>query len=397
MNRLRLGAALSLSFALLVAPGCKQDGEGTQDPGVGGGAGVGGGTQGGTTQGGGTQGGTTEGGVAGSGDPSGGTDLDVNKDRDPEEEKRKMAESRKFSDKAIKHLKAGNLDAAVEESRAALMVHEQNVDAMLVVAEVFYKQGKFELVDSVVSSALQVDERRLSDEQISRAYNLRAFAYMADGKRVPAMQAMRKAAETDAKNATAWNNLGVQYMFQGDFPTATSCFVYALELDPTFLKAKFNLGASLRAEGKLEEAEKTFREVMEKKGSYPEAHFNLGVLYLDAETFPGLDTSQRLNKSIGEFEAYKKAIGAVTDGDGGGETGEQMALDRFDKIPGKELVSGEQADLYIGVAKKKLDREKKRLEREKKRQEEEAEKANGGGEDDAEDEPAAEEPDGERP
>ena len=264
-----------------------------------------------------------------------------------------------------------------------------------------YKQGKFELVDSVVSSALQVDERRLSDEQISRAYNLRAFAYMAEGKRMPAMQALRKAAETDAKNATAWNNLGVQYMFQGDFPTATSCFAYALELDPTFLKAKFNLGASQRAEGKLEEAEKTFREVIDKKGKYPEAHFNLGVLYLDAETFPGLDTTQRLTKSIGEFEAYKKAIGAVTDSDDKGGAGDEMALDRFDKIPGKELVSAEQADLYIGVANKKLDREKKRLEREKKRQEEEAkeaaEEANNGAQGDAEGEEAETEAETETP
>src|SRR5690606_27101750 len=63
-----------------------------------------------------------------------------NRDRDPEAEKRKMAESRARSEQAVKMLRLGRLADAVASSRAALKVHEQNVEAMLVLAEVFYRQ-----------------------------------------------------------------------------------------------------------------------------------------------------------------------------------------------------------------------------------------------------------------
>src|SRR5690606_11689830 len=142
------------------------------------------------------------------------TQRAIPKDRDPEEEKRKMSLSRQRSGAARAALDARRYDKAVQEARQALKIHEQNVEAMLVIAEVFYVQKKYEIVQSVTSSVLQVDPEILRPNEASQANNLRGFAYLALGQDDAALQAFRKAADGDPNNATAWNNVGVQYLVQ---------------------------------------------------------------------------------------------------------------------------------------------------------------------------------------
>jgi tetratricopeptide (TPR) repeat protein len=292
-------------------------------------------------------------------------------DRDPEEEKRKMAQSREVSAKAKQALRGGDLTRAIEESRQALRIHEQNVEAMLVIAEAFFKQGKWEITQGVATSVLDVDARVLSPEESSQAFNLRGFAYLAEGKAEAAQTMFRSAAEMDAKNATAWNNLGVQYMLDGDWDTAATCFKYASEVAPNLFKARLNYGAALRGQGKLLEAEQLFNQMLDARPDYAEAHFNLGVLYLDAQEFPNLDIKGRYNKAIQKFTKYKElaiAQGAKSPGDATTKfTPVETAM-----LSSRTLVSPEQADLYIEMAKKGIEREERREEREQKRKEKEA-------------------------
>lgn len=293
------------------------------------------------------------------------------KDRDPEEEKRKMAASREVSARAKQALRSGDLTRAIEESRQALRVHEQNVEAMLVIAEAFFKQGKWEITQGVATSVLDVDPRVLSPQESSQAYNLRGFAYLAEGKAETAKKMFRSAAEMDAKNAAAWNNLGVQYMQDGDYGTAATCFRYASEVDAGFTKAQLNYGTALRGQGKLVEAEAQFQKMIANKPSYAAAHFNLGVLYLDADTFPNLDTRARFNKAIGAFTKYKEL--AISQGEKPADDPSLTAMERA-MASSRKLVSPDQADLYIELAKKGIEREDRREQREKERKEREAKK-----------------------
>ncbi|MCH9688045.1 MAG: tetratricopeptide repeat protein [Deltaproteobacteria bacterium] len=302
--------------------------------------------------------------------------MDKVKDRDPEEEKKKLARSRAISTQARDKLRKGQMKQAVSTARQALKVHEQNVDAMLVIAEVYQKEGKYELVRAVTSSALQVDIKIRTPEDSSRAYNLQGFAMLAMGEPTPATQSFKKAAEVDDKNASAWNNLGTRYLEAGDVGTATACFSYAIDLDPKFFKAQLNYGAALRASSKWEEAETTFRLALKLRPNYPEAYFNLGVLYLDADPFPGLDTTQRLNKAIQNLNKYRELAkgdpaarpGARSKGPGIGGSG---------KAP-PPRVSKARADDFIRVANKGLEREARRIEREKERGAAGAEQPEGG-------------------
>ena len=298
--------------------------------------------------------------------------LPTVRDRDPEEEKKKLAQSHKRSDQALKTLRAGRLQSAASQARAALKIHEQNVAAMLVLAEIFYRQGKYELTLAVGSSALTVDEKIRTPSETSRAHNLRGFAHAAMGNDVAATQAFKKAAEADDKNAAAWNNLGTRYLSGGDANTAASCFQYALELKPRFAKAHLNLGAALRAQGKVADAERSILKALKLKPNYAEAYFTLGVLYLDADPFPGLDTTKRLNKAIAALTRYRDLTGAGGSGSprrpGAGVSGTKNRRVAMGKPAGTgPPVSRARADDYIRVAKKGIDREKRRSEREHKR------------------------------
>lgn len=322
-------------------------------------------------------------------------------DRDPNQEKAKMTRSRKHSAKAKQLLRSNQGDKAVAEARRALREHEQNVEAMLVIAEVFYRQGKHELVQSVTGSILKVDAKVLSPEEKSQAYNLMGFAYLQAGKRVDAFRSFKSAAETDDKNASAWNNLGVQYMWRGDPKTAESCFSYAAELDPKFAEAHLNHGASLRANGKLTEAELAFNSAAKLRPDWAEVQFNLGVLYLDADQIGTFDEIAKLEACIKAFERYKSLVGQG-----------KSSLERSTKqsgptdAMGNELVSVAQADLYIKAANKaiesaerKAERDEKRKQREAKKAAEEAEEAKKAaeGEGEGEDAPKTDEPKADTP
>lgn len=289
--------------------------------------------------------------------------METVKDRDPEEEKKKLARSHAISAQAKQKLAKGQTKDAVSTARQALKVHEQNVDAMLVLAQVYFQEGKYELVRAVTSSALQIDPEVRTPEETSRAYNLQGFAMAAMGDDTLATQSFKKAAEVDENNAVAWNNLGTRYLDAGDAGTALSCFEYALQLDPRFVQAHLNHGAALRATGRPEEAEAAMRKALELRPSYAEAYFNLGVLYLDADPFPGLDTTQRLNKAIQNLSKYRE----LARGDAGMRLGQVAPRFAGAKAP-PPRVSKDRADDFIRVAKKGLEREQRRIDREKERQ-----------------------------
>lgn len=307
-----------------------------------------------------------------------------NRDRDPEVERRKMAASRKVSAKAVQALKGGDMPGAVKHAREALRVHEQNAEAMLVLAEVFYKQGKYELSLSVTTSVQSIDPKVLTKVDSSRAYNLKGFALLAMDKQTMATRAFRKAAETDVKNATAWNNLGAQYIRTGNTKSAIDCFAYATRLDSRFYKAHLNLGSAYRATRDWDKAEASFNQALRLRPNYPEAYFNLGVLYLDAQPYPKLSTEARLQKAIAHLSKYRELAVAAGGDQAATKIGDDVARvkkrrGKTKKVDpkkakeaqvrriGKELVSPAQADLYIELAQKGLDKERRRSEREQKR------------------------------
>lgn len=271
--------------------------------------------------------------------------ANLHRDRDPERELKQMKRSRLQSRRAAELLRSGRLTEAIEKARAALRTHELNVDAMLIVSEVFFRQQKYDLALSVATSALRVDARVMTASQRSRAFELQGFAHFALEREPLALEAFRRAVETDANNASAWNNLGIAYFRQGDFSGAEHCFREAVGLDAESIESASNHAAALRSLGQLDRALAVYTELTQRKSPAPELFFNLGLLYLDAPALAGLDDLARLRRAIESFERYLALTRAQRD---------------FSQDLGNELVSPQQAKLYIETAQKLITREERR-------------------------------------
>ena len=284
-------------------------------------------------------------------------------DRDQNAEKAKMKRSREKSGKAKQFLRAGSLDKAITQARDALREHEQNVEAMLVIAECFYKQHKHELVISVTVSILKVDPKVLSPEEKSQAYNLMAFAYLQSGQRVDAFNSFKSAAETDEHNSSAWNNLGVQYMWKGDTATAETCFQYAVSLDAKFYEAQLNYGA--RATGQRQAERRLRPRIATSPSSAPTGPRSTSTSACCISTRSRSRTTTRSPSSaprFKEFETYKSLVSKGT------TSVERRKSQRGPTdAMGNELVSVAQADLYIKSANKSIESEQRRQERDAKR------------------------------
>ena len=138
---------------------------------------------------------------------------------------------------AVKHLEAGQVDAALEELREAI---------------------------------------RLAPEYPDAHYNL-GSALLARGAVRQAIAAYRRATELDPDYAEAHNNLGVLLESLGDRAGAVEHYTRAIQVQPHQAGAHYNLANALLAEGKPGEALAHYRETLASDPAHAEAHARLGL------------------------------------------------------------------------------------------------------------------------
>ncbi len=276
----------------------------------------------------------------------------------PEEVKRRNLAAAK------KALGAGNLDRAIALAKAVLAVDEKNVDAMVVIARAYFKQGKLEFCRAVLGFIAGIDPNNahgyylaghlaLHDNEFARA---RRFfekavernpnfpdawailcAWYSKGKNWRDPKRPGKDAYTACTKATAlrtWDwksmlNLGTVY--RGLAVDCRGSGVRACEMQrrscgasqqcqsaydscrkgviarcrPTELRYnKMAKEAYLRASDLYQKA---LRSHGKPASPYAPALFNLGVLYLDAQAMPGEGVISRLNKAKAYLRHYLRA------------------------------------------------------------------------------------------
>ena len=264
-------------------------------------------------------------------------------------------------------MRAGQYATAEQEARAALAIDETSVAAMAILAKTYYMQGKTERADFVLDRAKDAAAKVAPDNATqARLAKLRGLV---DLKLVPpkkdeAIAAFQRATELDDGDATTWHDLGTLLVDKKDFVGAIPALEKATKINPRFTRALVSLGAAYRGaslakvgeEGKAErdqlllKAKAQFDEALKVDPALSIAHYNLGILYLDADSFPGVDTLQRLAVAAQHLSQYQQLEGA--------------------RLPKDSPVAG-----YIEEAKKATEKENKRIEREKKKAEKAAAKA----------------------
>jgi tetratricopeptide (TPR) repeat protein len=242
---------------------------------------------------------------------------------------------------------AGQYEAAVAQSKAALNKNERYTPAMLVMAKAYYKLHKYEWTKKLWE---MMQANGASDAEKSEIYQLLAFLEV-DQKNVPgAIVLLKKASDARPDNAVIWNNLGAQYLAAKNYKEATPVLERAAQLQPGFAKAHLNLGDAYRGIQEYEKALAEYQRALQLFPNYADAVFNLGILYLDADKMPNTDVPARMNNSIQYFQRYKQMMAGT-------------------------LAPNDPVDSYIAEAQEGIKKEEKRLERIRKNEERERQRA----------------------
>lgn len=231
------------------------------------------------------------------------------------------------------------LDAAATEAKRVLKTEERNVRAMQLLAQVYYRERKYELARMVLENA-----RTLApDEAVT--HNALGLVQLALGAKPAALESFKKASELKPEFAEARNNLGALLNEAQDHEAAARELEAAVQAAPDFVSARLNLGNAYRGQGDFARALSEYQHVLRLAPELPDTLFNLAILHLDAEP-PDMDTLVRLQTCLSYFEQYRAKGG-----------------------------KDERVDTYVKDARKGIEKEERRREREKREQLRKAQKA----------------------
>jgi len=243
---------------------------------------------------------------------------------------------------ALALVRRGQYEQAINQCKAALRRNEKYAPAMVVMARAYYHLNKLEFTDSVCDIALSLDPSS------AECLNLKGFVALKNENDPLAREQFEKATKAKDSYGPAWLNLGVQYLKVKNYTAAVPTLEKATQLLPNRPEAHLNLGSAYRGAGEVSKAQASYQKALSLKASYPEAYFNLGILFLDAQSFPGMNRLQQLNTAVEQFNRYKRLM---------------TYLPKDDPV-----------DSYIKEAQKSYEREQKALQREAQRKAREATK-----------------------
>lgn len=244
---------------------------------------------------------------------------------------------------ALLQVRRGKYEDAIRSSKSALRRDEKYVPAMVVMARAYYHLNKLEFANSICGIALAIRTN------IGECYNIQGFIALKNKNDPMAKAKFEKATKVQPGFGPAWLNLGAQHLKTKSYSRAIPVLETAARLMNNRPEAHLNLGSAYRGERQVVKAYNSYKKALTLRPTYPAAYFNLGILFLDAQTYPGMDTLQQLNQAVAHFNKYKQ----------------QMSyLSKDDPVDG-----------YIAEAQKKYKREQKKRERAAKRKAREAARA----------------------
>jgi Flp pilus assembly protein TadD len=204
-------------------------------------------------------------------------------------------------------LAAGRRQEAEREAKAILREDEKNVGAIVLLATVYYEQGKSELSAHALRMALKVDPEN------PEAHHRLGHALLALEEKAKAREEFQKAVELRRDFPEALNSLAMTLLAEGDAGRALNFLEEAVRLSPGFVAARLNLGNAYRKAGDLAKAKGTYEMVLQLRPGHPEALYNLALLYLDHPMPDATDEIRRLEVALEYFGRYRQAPGREAD------------------------------------------------------------------------------------
>lgn len=222
------------------------------------------------------------------------------------------------------------LESAATEAKKVLKSDERNIHAMQHLAQVYYREKKYELAKMVLENA------RAINPNDAVTHNSLGLVNLALKAKPQAFENFKQAYTLQPDYAEAANNYGALLNDALDHDAAIRVLESAVAAAPGFAAAHLNLANAYRGKQDLVRAVAEYEKVVRLRPEWPNTYYNLAILHLDSEV-PNLETIPRLEKSIAYF-------------------------DQFRQRGGKD----DNVEQYLKDANKGIDKEKRRLERQEK-------------------------------
>ncbi len=181
---------------------------------------------------------------------------------------------------------AGNdsLDESLEQARLLLTEAGGDVSHTVIaynaLALTYYKMGKFELAETALHKAAELDPKS------AFVWNNLGLVAFERGHDQEAFLDFQKASELDPKYVQARLNKAVVYLDCGDYKRARADLEKATEIDPNDAESQVALGVASRGDGKFDQARRAYERALDIEPDYPPALYDLGVLYMDFDKDP---------------------------------------------------------------------------------------------------------------
>ncbi|HYO94656.1 MAG TPA: tetratricopeptide repeat protein [Polyangiaceae bacterium] len=202
----------------------------------------------------------------------------------------------------------GDSGAAQRYAQEALKKNPDYRPAMVTIARDHYRARRLDLALYALKGVLDGygPENPPRDKNNSEARLIRGLIYKEQGLRGPSMEELKRAVEIRPDLVEARVHLATYFLEAGNAADAAPLLEGAVRYQPDHVIARLNLGDAYRLLGKAGEAKRELEWVAQKDPSLYQVHYDLGLLYLFADSVPGVSPAQAVDRAIEELERYRK-------------------------------------------------------------------------------------------
>ncbi len=174
---------------------------------------------------------------------------------------------------ALDHLRAGRKEEALDTLRAALRENADNVDALRLLAQLYWREDK-QLSDA---EALLRRVTQLKPGH-TMAWTMLGGILLESNRHAEAMECYVAAIRTDPACAVAWSGLGITHSHAGDVEKAIEAFERAISLRPGNANVHLSYGHALKTRGDQAAALRAYRAAIAAKPDFGEVYWSMANL-----------------------------------------------------------------------------------------------------------------------
>lgn len=202
----------------------------------------------------------------------------------------------------------GESGSAQKLAQEALKINPDYRPAMVTLARDHYRNRRLDLALYSLQGILDGygPENPPRDKDNPEALLIRGLIQKERNARGAAMADFRRAIELRSDMVEARVQLAGYLLESGNAADAAPHLEWALRFDRDNLLARLNLGDAYRLLGKTKDAKQQLEWVAAKDPKLAQARYSLGLLYLFAESIPGVSPKEAAAKAIAALEEYKR-------------------------------------------------------------------------------------------